>query len=270
MSYILTDDNVKIFYKDKGIGENIVFIHGWASSMISFAIPAYYLSKKYRVITYDLRGHGKSDVTDKGLTINRFATDLQELLEQLNLKNVVLVGWSMGAHVLFKYIDMFGCDRLKGIGIVDMSPKLIRDDSWELGLYKGNFEKEDNLKALQEMDMDWQKYIEKFTRTLVPELDEKQFKYIMKGNLMNDPHVIKNMWNEMVNGDYRDVLRKIDVPTLILYGEKSTLYTEEVPKYLNEQITNTKMERFNGCTHLLVMEDTDKFIKVIDKFVANI
>ncbi|MCY6369740.1 alpha/beta fold hydrolase [Clostridium ganghwense] len=270
MSYILTDDNTKIFYKEKGEGRPIVFIHGWASSLVSFAIPAFYLSKKFKVITYDLRGHGKSDATEEGLTMKRFAADLEQLLEALDLNDVILVGWSMGAQVLFEYIKNFGCRRLKGTIIIDMAPKLMNDNWWNLGLYRGKFTHEDNLQALKEMTANWETYIEKFTRILVPDLDEKQFKYIMKGTLINNPNVAATMWDVMVNADYCDVLQKITVPTLIMYGEKSTLYSEETAKYLNNQIPNSRVEKFKGCTHLLVMEDTQKFIEEVDKFEKKI
>lgn len=270
MPFILTRDNTKIYYEEEGKGEAIVFIHGWAANRTSFTIPLRNLSEKYRVITYDLRGHGLSEVTKNGLTMENFAEDLADLLSALNLREVILMGWSMGAQVLYKYIEIFGCTRLKGIGIIDMTPKLINDESWNLGLYHGRFKHQDNMEVLSDMCNNWLDFMEDFYKIVSPDLTEKQLKYIRRDNALNDPHVIIALWIAMGKGDYREVITKINIPTVIMYGDKCTLYSEDTFKYLNSKINNSEIIKFEGCSHVLVLEDTDKFCREVEKFIEKI
>ena len=95
MESFITSDGVNIYYELKGEGVAIVFIHGFTEDHNSFRIQQRVLSKKYKVITYDLRGHGMSDRIDHGLDMERFAIDLRELIDYLKLGKVMLVGWSM-------------------------------------------------------------------------------------------------------------------------------------------------------------------------------
>ncbi|MCY6484392.1 alpha/beta hydrolase [Clostridium aestuarii] len=269
MPHILTDDNTNICYTEKGKGKTIVFIHGWAANKASFAIPAHYLSKKFRVIIYDLRGHGQSDVPENGFTMKRCAEDLEQLMDKLDLEDVTLIAWSMGALVLFEYIKRFGCRRIDKTVIIDMTPKFISDEEWKLGIYDGKLTHEENLKIMSELCCDWKGFVERFTKDIASNLDERQIKAIIKGSMANEPYVLLSMWVAMANSDYREVISKINVPTLILYGEKSTLYPNKASEYLNSKIPNSRVEKFEGCNHLLVMEDTDKFIKVVENFVLD-
>lgn len=270
MSYILTRDNTKIYYEDEGSGQTILLIHGWAANRNSFIVAKKYLSKNYRVITYDLRGHGLSEVTKHGLTMESFAMDLEDLICKIGLEDLIIMGWSMGAQVLFKYVQMYGCKRLKGIGIIDMTPKLINDDSWNLGLYNGSFTHEDNLTYLTGMCNHWMRFMDDFYYTVSQDLTEGQLKYIRKDNARNTPHVTIALWIAMAKGDYREVVTKINVPTIIMYGDKHTLYSKETFNYLNSHIPNSQLVKFEGCTHILVVENPVKFCNVVEAFIENI
>lgn len=109
------------------------------------------------VVTYDLRGHGNSDkrmsILEKNLTIERLALDLKEIIEALSLNSVHLCGWSMGVSILLSYVEQFGHEYTKSLTLIDMTPKLINDDSWNLG----DFDAEENLKFTQSLAVDWKK-----------------------------------------------------------------------------------------------------------------
>jgi len=72
-----------------------------------------------------------------------------------------------------------------------------------------------------------------------------------------------SMWIAMSANDYRDVLENITVPTYIVYGEKSTLYSKETAEYMNSKIPNSKVVPFENCTHFLVIENPEKLSKVV-------
>ena len=97
MSTITTKDGTSIFYKDWGKGSTVVFSHGWPLSADAWDAQMLFLGQQgYRVIAHDRRGHGRSEQTWTGNDYDTFADDFAELLETLDLKDVTLVGHSMG------------------------------------------------------------------------------------------------------------------------------------------------------------------------------
>lgn len=269
MEFFTTSDNVKLYYEVKGEGLPIIFIHGFAEDHNSFRIQQRVLSKKYKIITYDLRGHGISDRIDYGLNLERFALDLREFIEYLELKDVILVGWSMGAWVIFEYINLLGLEKISKICIVDKGPKAINDNSWNLGLYHGKYTMEDALKDLSLIKENWIGFAEKFIRNMAPYFNEKQFNISMDKMKNNSPHVMYSMWKSMIEKDYRDTLSKIHIPTLIIFGGKSTFYSVDVGKYLKKNIKNSELIIFENCTHLLVLENPIRFNRVLEEFTSK-
>lgn len=81
MAFLETSDGVKLYYQVKGEGKPIVLIHGWSADHTSFEPTFEALSENYQVISYDLRGHSRSEKPSHGYTLKRFATDLKELME---------------------------------------------------------------------------------------------------------------------------------------------------------------------------------------------
>lgn len=270
MSKFKTSDNVELFYDVQGKGKPIVLVHGWSQNRLGFTPQIQELSKNYKVISYDLRGHGQSERTEKGLTLDRFAQDLRELLEYINLENVLLVGWSMGVSTTFNYIKKFGVEKLAGIVTFDMTPKLLNDDDWKLGLWHGEYKLKDALDDMTIMCNDFSDFAEPFFKKAAPYMDDNMINEAMKETLKNTPHVMYSMWLAMAYNDYREVLDSITVPTVIAYGENSTLYSKETAEYLNKKIPNSTVEPFENCTHLLVMENPDKATKVIADLAERI
>lgn len=135
---------MRLYYEESGVGQPIIFMHGWTSTHEIYSEPVNQISKNARCILYDHRGHGESKNTStENTTMETLASDLNELIEGLELKDVILVGWSMGAGVAMTYVKEYGCDALKQIVLCDMTPKQINDASWKLGLYQGAYTQED-------------------------------------------------------------------------------------------------------------------------------
>lgn len=269
MEYIITSDETKIYYKVKGQGVPIIFIHGFSENHTCFRIQERVLSKEYKIITYDLRGHGKSDRWDRGLNLKRFSWDLKELIDYLKLEDVILVGWSMGASIIFEYVKNFGIDKISKLCIIDKSPKAINDNTWNLGLYHGEYTIKDAEKDLNLIKYDWMDFGERFIKTMAPYFNEDQMKIAREKLKENSPKVMYSMWESMIEKDYRNILDKISIPTLILFGEKSSLYSIEVGQYLRDNIRYSKLVVFEDCTHLLVLENPIKFHKVLGEFIEE-
>ncbi|TPJ53898.1 alpha/beta hydrolase [Mesorhizobium sp. B2-7-1] len=106
---ITTKDGTQIFYKDWGTGQPVVFHHGWPLSSDDWdAQMLFFLSKGYRVIAHDRRGHGRSSQTDTGNEMDTYAADVAELTAHLGLKDAIHVGHSTGGGEVARYVAQHG------------------------------------------------------------------------------------------------------------------------------------------------------------------
>jgi pimeloyl-ACP methyl ester carboxylesterase len=110
---------VELYYEDHGTGQPLVLIHGYPLDGHSWERQARaLLADGYRVITYDRRGFGRSSKVASGYDYDTFATDLSIVLETLDLRDVVLIGFSMGTGELARYVSRFGHDRIAGLAFL--------------------------------------------------------------------------------------------------------------------------------------------------------
>jgi non-heme chloroperoxidase len=126
MSTITTQDGTQIYYKDWGAGQPVVFSHGWPLSSDSWEAQMLFLADNgYRCIAHDRRGHGRSSQPWNGNEMDTFADDLAELIETLALKDVVLIGFSMGGGEVARYIGRHGTRRLAKAALISAVPPLM-------------------------------------------------------------------------------------------------------------------------------------------------
>ena len=116
---VLTNDGVRIHYLEAGEGDPVVLLPGFSQSALEFDKQITDLSRDYRVIAMDHRGHGRSDKPAYGYRVSRLAADLRDLLDDLQLSEVVLLGHSLGCSVIWSYWDLFGGDRISRLILVD-------------------------------------------------------------------------------------------------------------------------------------------------------
>src|SRR6266851_4227718 len=133
---------IELYYEDHGAGSPVVLIHGWPLSGASWEKQtAALLAAGHRVITYDRRGFGRSSQPAVGYNYDTFAADLDKLLKKLNLKNVALVGFSMGTGEVTRYIGKYGTDRVrKAVLIGTLGPYLVKASDNVEGVDPGVFE----------------------------------------------------------------------------------------------------------------------------------
>ena len=126
MAMIETKDGTTIYYNDWGTGQPIVFSHGWPLSADAFEDQMFFLaSRGYRCIAHDRRGHGRSSQPWNGNDLDTYADDLAQLIEQLDLREVVLVGHSTGGGEVTRYVGRHGTDRVAKVVLLGAIPPLM-------------------------------------------------------------------------------------------------------------------------------------------------
>lgn len=268
MPYFVTRDHCKLYYEEKGEGKAVVFVHGWSCNRHFFQKQVPEFLKKYKVLSYDLRGHGDSDRTEYGNAISHFARDLKELIDFRDLKDVTLIGWSMGVYIIFDYILQFGCDNLAKIVLLDMTSKMVTDENWTYGLF-GEYPLQTGVDYLEEITIDWPAVAAGFVPAMFDDdyPIKEEIDYIYAEALKNTPHVMVNMWLSLIQKDYRAMLSTITVPALITYGSSKSLYEPECSEYIQENIPNASIAAFKGG-HIHFFEDPENFNKTVMDFIG--
>ena len=117
-------------------GHPVVLIHGYTAPAAAWALTVdVLLPAGYRVVAFDRRSHGESESPMFGQRMARHGRDLAELLDHLELDDVTLVGASMGGNTIWAYVDLHGTARVRGIVIVDQTPKMLNSPDWAYGFY---------------------------------------------------------------------------------------------------------------------------------------
>jgi len=126
MGTITVQDGTQIYYKDWGSGQPVVFSHGWPLSADSWEAQMVFLaSNGYRCIAHDRRGHGRSSQPWSGNEMDTYADDLSELIETLDLKDAVLVGFSAGGGEVARFIGRHGTKRVAKAALISAVPPLM-------------------------------------------------------------------------------------------------------------------------------------------------
>lgn len=126
MGTITTTDGVSIYYKDWGAGQPVVLSHGWPLCADSWEAQAFHLaSNGFRVITHDRRGHGRSSQPWDGNDMDHYADDLAQLVETLDLRDMILMGFSTGGGEITRYVGRHGTGRVAKLGLIAAVPPLM-------------------------------------------------------------------------------------------------------------------------------------------------
>lgn len=271
MPYITMTDKTKIYYEDKGKGETLIFAHGLNSSHNPNK-DFHDEFKNFRIITYDQRGHANSDKSTKHMTIKHLGQDLNEIIENLNLNKITLIGHSMGAATIYSYINQFGCEKLKRIVASDMSPYM-RNNEWKGGIGQGNWSDEDFLMDFDRIFDDVGKATFHIAKKLMnPELSNisNQMKetIIKNYNEEIDPFTMASLWFSLFKTDQRPAIKKINIPFLYIMPEKA-LYSMEAIDFIENNVQKEFIlaNSFPNTTHAIWREMPHEVANCIKKFI---
>lgn len=287
----LAKDGVELKYVDIGEGQPMVYVYGFGSSIESQAPFIEAMQDKGRIIVFDQRAFGMSPAAGE-LGVHQSARDAKAIIEYLGLKDVVLYGYSMGAAICFSFVRQFGTAGLSKIILGDMSPKLINEGDWKLGLYQGWYTREMFEEDLRLIHSDYKRFAlilsegllypknpedpRDFTGTpdeirarLLERRNDLIAQVLLKGMVdISEEHIEANYyyWETMAGADFRDVLPKIDVPTALLYADPGSGYCPATAEYIGSQVPDIRLFPMYGCTHMAASESPNQWRGTVAKF----
>jgi non-heme chloroperoxidase len=244
---------IDIYYEDQGSGQPVVLIHGYPLNGHSWERQTKaLLDAGYRVIAYDRRGWGQSSQPTTGHDYDTYAADLNELLEQLELTNIVLAGFSMGTGEVARYLGAYGSERVeKAVLFGAIPPFLLKTDDNPEGVDGSVFE---GIKkqALEDRYVWFKQFFDDFYNVdkLAPDRISEQawqasFNVACTGSAYST-YACVDAWLT----DFRDDLPKIDVPTLVVHGtEDRILPFESTAGRLSDLIDEVTVIPVEGGPH---------------------
>jgi non-heme chloroperoxidase len=213
---------IDIHYEDHGTGQPVVLIHGYPLNGASWEKQErVLLAAGYRVITYDRRGFGKSSQPTVGYDYDTFAADLDTLLTELDLTDVVLVGFSMGTGEVTRYLGRYGSSRVsKAVLMGAIPPFLLKTEDNPEGVDQAVF---DEIKAavLADRPAYFKDFLDNFYNvdvlggTRISEQAWQNSFIVAVGASAYAAHACVDTWLT----DFRADLPNIDVPTLLIHGD---------------------------------------------------
>jgi non-heme chloroperoxidase len=214
---IRTRDGVELFHREWGSGRPVLFMHAWALSSAMWSYQIADLGQRgLRCIAFDRRGHGRSDVPDGGYDLDTLADDLADVIEQLDLRDVALVGMSMGSNEILHYIGRHGTERISKIALLGpTTPFVLQTADNPYGAPQAYFEQ-----TWAAWASDFPKWIEDNKLPFFTPQTSPQMMEWLVGLMREVPiPVAMATGRAMVTTDLRPVLAKVDRPVLILHGD---------------------------------------------------
>jgi len=270
--HVTLRDGRVMAYRDLGSGPALLLVHGWAASSEFFDDVARDLCDEFRVLVPDLRGHGATPSGPGPISIADLADDMDDFLAALDLTQVVTLGWSMGATVVWSMIERHGHDRLAGMVIEDMSPRILNDEGWALGMSSG-MDVQASLRATAAMRADWPAYAAAFAPRMFARDRAAREPQIVTDALTllaaRDANAMADLWASMAQTDLRSTLPGMAIPALIAFGELSDAYGPETSRYLVETLPAAQAHGFAHSGHAPHLEQPEEFVDAVRNFARQ-
>ncbi|PKS08562.1 hypothetical protein jhhlp_004948 [Lomentospora prolificans] len=273
---VQTGDGVHLHYTQVGprSGQQILFIPGWRQTAAEWRKQVdHFAEAGFLVTTYDMRGHGESEKPSFGYRISRFAADLNDVLRELNLRHLTIVGHSMGSSVVWAWWDQYPNARyhVSKLVVVDQSAVMVRDPHWTDSQAAG-------LAAIftpgdvYDLADDMAAQLPSLVRGMFTDsISESDYGWILSENTkMSDANAAALLVDHAFR-DWRDVLPRIGVPTLAIAGNLS-IFPHAGIEWVASQIPGAEHYTFSSedkGSHFMFWENPDKFNAVVQDFVST-
>ncbi len=257
--FFRTNDGVRLHYLEAGGGPGILFEPGWTMPAWIWDAQLRHFAEHYHVVALDPRSQGDSDKRSDGNYPERRAQDIKELVRNLKLSPVVLVGWSLGVNELLTYAEQFGGSQVRAYVLVDGFASDKQDPQFIPAI----------LALYRQMQTNRRDFTEKFVRSMYKKQQPEDYiaRVVAASMKMPTDTAIAVSVSTIIRADWRPAIAKLDRPVLItcesaIKGPAADLIKSMVP--------STRVELFDNAGHALFVDDSTRFNTVLEDFLQNL
>ena len=266
-AFVQTRDGQQLFYRDAGTGKPVVFVHGWTLSSAIWRGQLEWLSNKgLRTVAYDRRGHGQSTKPASGYDYDTLTGDLAAVLDRLDLRDVTLVGHSMGGGEVVRYLARHGTARIARVLLIaPTTPFALKTADNPEGIDKAIYDK--FVAALQaDRPAYFRAGIPAFLgKNADPETVDWVLAIAAQATVQAEVECLRSFSET----DFRPDLKAVTVPTRIVYGTADSPIAPVNARRTHEGIAGSRLEIYEGAPHALFVTDRDRFNNELLEFTRS-
>ncbi len=259
----MTTDSTRLRCSDQGSGPAIVLVHGWKMSHRCWDRAIARLSKTHRVIAYDLRGMGESDKPRSDYNFDEHASDLNDVLSELHIRDAVLVGWSMGCSVTLSYLQAYG-GRAAGLVLLNGPIKLIATEDFPYGV-----DAEVYAAIYQDILDHWPEAEREFVAKYLAEPHPEHVDWFTRIALQTPLDVVLRVVDHQTRLDFRDYLKKLTIPVMAMYGRLDPYYPSDIAEWIADRALKGEHHIFEKSAHCPPIEEAAEFVDVLTSFAKR-
>ena len=264
---------VELFYQDLGTGKPVVLIHGWP---VTHAMWEYQMlelpNHGMRVIAYDRRGFGQSSKPWDGYDYDSLADDLKGLLDGLNLQDVTLVGFSMGGGEVARYMARHGGARVSRVVFLSaVTPFLMKTADNPEGVDPSNF-----APILEGLKKDRPDFLTSFGKKffnvgmLTHPVSEATLEWARSLAFTGSPKATLECAHSFGETDFREDLKAIKVPTLVIHGESDqTVPIDASGARTAKLIAGAQFKTYSNGSHGIFITHKDQLNRDLKQFIQG-
>jgi non-heme chloroperoxidase len=248
-----------------GSGPTLVFIPGWSAGADIWRQQIDRFAPSHRVLAFDPRSQGQSTITTSRNTPEMRAQDLHNLLEQLNVRRPLLIGWSQGVQDLAAYVERYGTHDLAGVVLVDAA---VSDGADGMVARPQETAAQFNMFAIYQAHQ--QEYLRGMMKAIIskPQSDGAIDQLVSSG-MKTPPDIgVAMLVADMFGVNRTPALKKIDCPTLIIASAKSDELTHQQAGA--SQIAHARFEKIEDAAHAVFLDQPERFAELLEKFVKDL
>jgi pimeloyl-ACP methyl ester carboxylesterase len=254
-------DGLRLRYLDVGDeskGDPVILVHGLGERIEGWKFQIEEFSKHFRVLALDLRGFGESEIPAEFIGAEDFARDIFNLMEHAEIKQAHLLGLSMGGIACLAFYKLYP-EKVKSFILADTTAYFPEEFQGALA---------ERLRLMDEMGMEG---IAAAIAELSIHKDDPELKKLVRDIIaQNDLNFYRKVTVELAKADYRDLLPRINVPTLVIVGEFDVTTPPELSRYLAEKIPGAELKIVANSAHLAKLENPEEFNTHILDFLKRV
>lgn len=242
-------NEIKTYYTQEGNGPDVVCLVGWGQDTRMFEPTQHFLSNNFRVTCIDYPGFGQSELMHFAWSVDDYVHWLNELLERLNISNPIIIAHSFGARVALKYNLLYPVKKLVFTGAAGIRPKQSFKTKIRIRAYKV-------LKNLVKLP-------------LLSNFEEDLKKAFGSDDYRSISGVLRDSFVKIVNEDLSFALNKVEVPCLLIWGDKDDATPLWMGKMMEKEMKDAGLVIFENEGHYAYWNQIQRFNRIVDVFLEK-